>query len=239
MKRKDNRERHESTCKYKTDPIRVLERKLGIQVEREEGNECRYCKKGFARRGNVTIHQMRCKERDIYAAELVAKMNDTEVVEDVKDFVRRNVIKVNPWDETERFLARSGKMIPKMVMYDVENYNNNVIKWETGKKVMLKTHRELKNMNLRVTNIKSDVIYCYDGEKYIPEDANVVINMEMKDCARDIRHLMSSMNDQGVMRFMEALVEVLGTPEYTRHHKRAIMTELAAMTIDNRSKAFI
>ncbi len=67
FKTKQNKNKHENNCKYKNDPIRLLEIEKGIEPKIPENRlECRFCSKIFSRSDNFNRHIPTCKDREKY-----------------------------------------------------------------------------------------------------------------------------------------------------------------------------
>jgi hypothetical protein len=65
--RANNKKAHEKICKYKEDPVRILELELDIIPELPETKtECRFCTKTFCRVDILNRHIGHCKEREVY-----------------------------------------------------------------------------------------------------------------------------------------------------------------------------
>ena len=64
--------RHLLICKFKDDPIRLLEIENDIIPELPESNtECRFCNKIFSRTDALNKHIVNCKEREVYKQILI------------------------------------------------------------------------------------------------------------------------------------------------------------------------
>jgi len=73
---KSHKLRHDKICKFKNDPVRILELELDIISELpESGTECRFCNKVFCRIDNLNRHITNCKERELYK-QILIKEND-------------------------------------------------------------------------------------------------------------------------------------------------------------------
>jgi len=59
--------RHEQVCKFKDDPVRLLEIEKKIKVDLPDNKSvCRFCNVNFCRTSNLNKHFKVCKEREVY-----------------------------------------------------------------------------------------------------------------------------------------------------------------------------
>jgi hypothetical protein len=82
---KSHKGRHEKTCKYKDDPVRLLELELDLDIviSHDSNTECRFCDKVFCRTDVLLKHNFICKDRENYKKTLL------------KEKERRNVMITN------------------------------------------------------------------------------------------------------------------------------------------------
>jgi len=77
---KKHKNRHLLTCKFKNDPIRLLEIENDIIAELPESNtECRFCNKIFCRPTVLNKHITNCKEREVYKQILIKEKSQITI----------------------------------------------------------------------------------------------------------------------------------------------------------------
>ena len=78
--RKYNLKIHQENCKYRDDPIRLLEieKKIKINIPSSK-TECRFCNKDFHNTSNLNKHITHCKEREEYHQKLLTKSTETQI----------------------------------------------------------------------------------------------------------------------------------------------------------------
>jgi hypothetical protein len=76
-----NKNKHMFSCKFKEDPVRLLEMELDIIPEfPESSTECRFCNKIYHNSSNLNRHIIYCKERESYKKSLLKEKERGKVV---------------------------------------------------------------------------------------------------------------------------------------------------------------
>jgi hypothetical protein len=76
-----NKNKHMFSCKFKEDPVRLLEMELDIIPELPESRtECRFCNVVFSRTDVLQKHITKCKERESYKKSLLKEKERGKVV---------------------------------------------------------------------------------------------------------------------------------------------------------------
>jgi len=79
---KQSKNRHESICKQRDDPTRLLEIENNIEPEIPDcKTECRYCNKTFSRTALLNKHRVICKEKEEYHQILLKQKNNSVQVQ--------------------------------------------------------------------------------------------------------------------------------------------------------------
>jgi len=81
---KQSKNRHESICKQRHDPTRLLEIENNIEPAIPDcKTECRYCNKTFSRTALLNKHLTRCNEKDEYRQMLLKQKNNVSRVQNI------------------------------------------------------------------------------------------------------------------------------------------------------------
>ena len=243
---KGNARRHESSknCCKEDRKIRSMEIKLRIPYDRYHEKDCRFCKKVFVRRETMIRHQKKCQKLAEYREALQDKFNventktvNNVTINNITNHItnNNNNIVINSVNRTDRIMRHLPEKIARWLLYDQRQNSGRHMEWRTGVNMILDTHQEPQNRNLKVTSDRSGVIYCYDGETDIPEQADTVIEDELQKCLEDLVHIRNT-HDQvlskiGVVREIESYIDTIATQAHAQKHKRSIMTGLFCQSV--------
>ena len=231
--------RHEQHCK-EDHAVRRLEIKMGLSLERYHEKDCRFCKKTFTRRQSMILHQKRCpaKERCMEALTEKYKKENCKIVNNVtinnvtnvkNENCQFNVV-VNSIDRTDRIMRELPEKVARWLIHDQRQNSGNMNDWRTGMKMILQTHEKPENRNMKVTNDRSNVIWCYDGERDVARVADGVIEEEFQQCVDDLLHMKqkhcNTLCKLGALRELERYIDTISTQEHAKHHKKSVMTAL-------------
>jgi hypothetical protein len=158
---KRNLKRHQDICKYRYDPIRLLEIENDIKVETFPKTECRFCNKDFINVNKLNNHFKICKEREDYHQKLIK--NKTTTIG-----VQNNIQTQNNNNNTNNGV--------------INNYNINVFGQESLEHIQVeKTIDLLRKIRL---DYDTNDVYLSAGEliisfdnyiREIPENNNIVV----------------------------------------------------------------
>ncbi len=76
---------HQENCKFKEDPIRLLE--INNKVSPREPNsktECRFCNNDYSNVNNLRRHLIICKDRKEYHSQLLAQQEQKQVIQNIQ-----------------------------------------------------------------------------------------------------------------------------------------------------------
>jgi hypothetical protein len=82
---KYTKNRHQEVCKFKEDPIRLLE--INNKVSPREPNsktECRFCNNDYSNVNNLRRHLIICKDRKEYHSQLLAQQEQKQVIQNIQ-----------------------------------------------------------------------------------------------------------------------------------------------------------
>ena len=232
-----NAKRHEQICK-ENDQLRKLELKLCIPIDRYHEKDCRFCNKVLSRREHLMRHFKRCKARAEYF-ESITEQHDAKYCKTVNNVTivnnnnsnntQYNVV-INSVDTTERIMRNLPEKVAQWLLDDQRNRSGRHLDWQTGAKMIMETHSKPENRNLKVTNDRSNLIWCYDGEQHVQKVASDVVEEEFAQCADDLQHIQKkhydTMSKLGALREMETYLETAYTPDHAKRHQKTIMTAL-------------
>jgi len=100
---------HESSCKLRYDPVRILEMELNIKLDIYYDKECRFCDKTFARQCNLTNHYLICKNRTEYLNSLkksITKKNNEELLDKIKEIIKPGNIRYMAKYEMQNMISK-------------------------------------------------------------------------------------------------------------------------------------
>ena len=239
-----NARRHEQHCK-ENDAVRNLEIKLDITLDKYHEKDCRFCKKVFRRRCDMFVHRKSCKVRAQYHAILeeenkekhcktVSNVTVNNNVTNVTN-ITNNVI-INSTSKTDRIMRNLPEEIARWLLHDQRQKSGKHLEWQTGLKMILRTHEKPENRNLKVTSARADTVYCFNGEKDVQRPTEMVIEEEFMECLDDLLHIKKKheqvLSRIGVMRELENYIDVVWTRDHAFRHKKAVMTGLKCQSVD-------
>ena len=234
-----NARRHEQDCKEQ-DQLRLLEMKQNIQLDRYHDKDCRFCNREFTRRYDMLKHRKLCNARDKYMDMLQEKhkkencknINNVTITNSNND--NRKYIVVHPFERTNRIMQDLPEKVAQWLLYDQRQSSGKHMDWETGMKMILKTHEESENRNLKVTSDRSKVIWCYNGERDVARPSDVVIREAFQNCLEDLLHIQkkhySTLLTLGVLRDLDNYIDTVSTRDHAKNHGKAVMTGLRCMS---------
>ena len=235
-----NTRRHEQVCK-ENDKLRNLEMNLCIPLDKYHEKDCRFCNKEFTRRFDMIKHYKSCNARDMYMDTLLEKhkvehcktLNNVSITNNSNNNINhdnRKYVVINSLDKTHRIMQDLPQKVAQWLIHDQRQSSGKHMDWETGMKMILKTHEEPENRNLKVTSDRSNVIWCYDGKKDAARPSDAVIREAFQNCLDDLLHIQekhySTLLSLGVLRELESYIDTVSTREHAKQHSKAVMTGL-------------
>lgn len=178
---KRNMKRHESTCKYKDDPVRNAEIKLGIEREKCE-NICRFCKKEM-RADNITRHEKVCKAKQEYHEELKEKLKAsnfqmkecTQSIGVQGDHNNVTYININLLPFGKEYLEH---ITPELIAKLAKKYNNakeQSVAFAMELTQLIFTNPEHpENHNIKMGGMTHTTAKVYNGKEFVERKATEV-----------------------------------------------------------------
>ena len=239
-----NARRHEDHCK-ENNALRDFELKLCIPLDRYHEKDCRFCGKISSRRYDNLQHRKTCKKMKNYLNMLSDKFKEKHCKTVSNVTVNNNVTNVtnitnnviiNSTSKTDRIMRNLPEEIARWLLHDQRQKSGKHLEWQTGLKMILRTHEKPENRNLKVTSARADTVYCFNGEKDVQRPTEMVIEEEFMECLDDLLHIKKKheqvLSRIGVMRELENYIDVVWTRDHAFRHKKAVMTGLKCQSVD-------
>ena len=198
---KNHVKRHESSCPYGKDEVRLLEVELGIPFKNAEKFTCKFCNKRYSRIDVLTQHDMICDKKRIYLATLEGRKiaRDTGKPVQVNVYNIRNdnrsinTLNDNRISNDNRSINTIQNNEPILRKFGEENisYINKGTIFNAMKKgldqgfnrILHEVHcneNHPENHNLRLTNIRSAVMDVFNGTEFEKQPVDQVIATVLK-----------------------------------------------------------
>jgi hypothetical protein len=184
---KYTKNRHQEICKFKEDPVRLLEIQNNVSAKEAKSKyECRFCNKDFSRKSVLHNHFETCKERDDYYKELqVQKVNIQNQNKIQNQTTIQNQNQTNNQNQINNQIqnqANNSGSVNTLNNGTINNYNINVFGQENTDHIQAeRLIQMLRDLSL---DYSKDQVYLSAGEfinlvnKYIrevPENDNFSI----------------------------------------------------------------
>ena len=125
---------HMKSCHLRDDPVRILERELGI-TPTLNNNKCRFCDRSFSRKFTADRHRSVCQKREEYILSLKNQKNNTKINpfgnESLEHIELSRLLSIfQSINETYRpddYYIKAGKLITAFAEYiNLDPLNNNI-----------------------------------------------------------------------------------------------------------------
>ena len=166
---KYTKNKHQLICKYRDDPVRLLEIKVGIiPPETFVKTECRFCNHDLLRIDNLHRHFKVCKERKEYHEKLEKRENESkQIINNNNQITNNNTTNNNITNNQNNF---NGPVIINLIgnetnaHINLENVLNNLLRLQN------------KHGDDHIYIQAGEMVVSYDDLlRKIPENQNVIV----------------------------------------------------------------
>jgi hypothetical protein len=180
---KTNLKKHHTICKFREDPVRLLEIERGIKPEAPPSKtECRFCNRDYLRMDNLHRHLKGCKDREDYHKALIKQgqqqqqqctvINNTIYNGPVNNTTNTtntiNTININNFGEEtlDHISNRDFLLFLKKYYKSINNSENKLLVGNFLIDFEKMISKDPSNQNAWITNVKSDYgIIKFNGEE--------------------------------------------------------------------------
>ena len=205
---KSKLKRHENSCPYGKDEVRLLEIQLGIPFKECDKLTCRYCDERFTRIDNLSRHEQTCVKKQIYLATLEGQRISKETGRpvNVNVSITNNINEINNdnrsinnndnrsinnnYNRSINTIQNNGIQLRKFGEEDTSYITKGTIFNAMKKGVDVGFSRIIgeihcneshpENQNLKLTNIRSAVMDVFNGHEFEKQPVDQVIAAVLK-----------------------------------------------------------
>jgi len=249
FKNNGDKNRHEKTCKLNTIPAVKMEIKLGIPIGEYQHTMCKFCKHDAKYRSNYMKHIKSCKARYKYEKELYTlleqKTNKTNKV--INNTINNNTyntvnntyninkifVVLKNFNETNRIMLNEMDKVLGWVHEDYQSNPSNTLKWNTPINMIIETHGQGENRNIKTKSATSEKISIYENGQWKEENYKEIFKTLIMQVKTDLEKINKSKQDvlyRTAYMMKDLIKQCVNSDEYIAKNKTKFLSKLRELT---------
>lgn len=244
-----NNKRHENSCRFKNEPAIKMEIKLGIPIGEYQHTTCKFCNTDLIERPLYLKHIQKCKTKFDYEKELYTlleqKTNKTNKV--INNTINNNTyntvnntyninkifVVLKNFNETNRIMLNEMDKVLGWVHEDYQSNPSNTLKWNTPINMIIETHGQGENRNIKTKSATSEKISIYENGQWKEENYKEIFKTLIMQVKTDLEKINKSKQDvlyRTAYMMKDLIKQCVNSDEYIAKNKTKFLSKLRELT---------